>query len=145
MKGNSMRKKRMTKISQIWIGALLIILSVLVGVIIFYTQAISPYATAKSEAIALAKAKTPVKTVKNFDITTTKTTTYSLIGLDNAGKALGVLIPAKSGEITVVEMADNQSELTEKTAKLTLYKGKVVWQKSDMTMYAFETGEKVAF
>lgn len=138
-----MRKKRMTKISQIWIGVLLIILSLLIGTIFFYMQAMSPYSRAKSDAISLAKAKTPVKEVTNFEITTTLTTTYSLIGQDSKGEALGVLMPAKGGEIKVVKLADNKSDLTEKTAALTLYDGKVAWQIKDMVLYAFDTGEKI--
>ena len=101
-----MRKKRMTKISQIWIGGLLIILSLLVGTIFFYMQAMSPHRRAKSDAIRLAQAKTPVKKVTNFEITTTTVTTYSLIGQDSKGQALGVLMPAQGGERNVVKLAD---------------------------------------
>ena len=101
-----MRKKRMTKISQIWIGVLLIILSLLIGTIFFYMQAMSPYSRAKSEAISIARAKTPVKKVTNFEITTTTDTTYSLIGQDSKGQACGVVMPAKGGEIKVVKLAD---------------------------------------
>ncbi|GAB2023240.1 hypothetical protein RyT2_23150 [Pseudolactococcus yaeyamensis] len=133
----------MTKISQICIGVLLIILSLLVGTIFFYMQAISPYSQAKSDAISLVKDKTPVKKVTHFEITTTTDTTYSLIGQDSKGQALGVLIPAQGGEIKVVKLADNKSDLTEKTAKLTLYEGKVAWQTKDMTLYAFDTGDKL--
>ena len=138
-----MRKKRMTKISEIWIGVLLIILSLLIGTIFFYMQAMSPYSRAKSDAISLVKAKTPVKKVTNFEVTTTTTTTYSLIGQDSKGEALGILLPAKGGEIKVVKLADNKSDLTEKTAALTLYDGQVVWQTKDMVLYAFDTGEKI--
>ena len=138
-----MRKKRMTKISQIWIGVLLIILSLLIGTIFFYMQAMSPYSRAKSDAISLVKAKTPVKKVTNFEVTTTTTTTYSLIGQDSKGEALGILLPAKGGEIKVVKLADNKSDLPEKTAALTLYDGQVVWQTKDMVLYAFDTGEKI--
>lgn len=138
-----MRKKRMTKISQIWIGVLLIILSLLIGTIFFYMQAMSPYSRAKSDAISFVKAKTPVKKVTNFEVTTTTTTTYSLIGQDSKGEALGILLPAKGGEIKVVKLADNKSDLTEKTAALTLYDGQVVWQTKDMVLYAFDTGEKI--
>ena len=138
-----MRKKRMTKISQIWIGVLLIILSLLIGTIFFYMQAMSPYSRATSDAISLVKAKTPVKKVTNFEVTTTTTTTYSLIGQDSKGEALGILLPAKGGEIKVVKLADNKSDLTEKTAALTLYDGQVVWQTKDMVLYAFDTGEKI--
>lgn len=138
-----MRKKRMTKISQIWIGVLLIILSLLIGTVFFYMQAMSPYSRAKSDAISFVKAKTPVKKVTNFEVTTTTTTTYSLIGQDSKGEALGILLPAKGGEIKVVKLADNKSDLTEKTAALTLYDGQVVWQTKDMVLYAFDTGEKI--
>ncbi|GAX47696.1 hypothetical protein RsY01_1297 [Lactococcus reticulitermitis] len=138
-----MRKKRMTKISQIWIGVLLIILAFLIGTIFFYMQAMSPYSRAKSDAISLVKAKTDVKKVTNFDITTTTDTTYSVIGQDSKGQALGVLIPAQGGEIKVVKLADNKSDLTEKTATLTLYDDQVAWQTKDMVLYAFETGEKL--
>ena len=138
-----MRKKRMTKISQIWIGVLLIILSLLIGTIFFYMQAMSPYSRAKSDAISLVKAKTPVKKVTNFEVTTTTTTTYSLIGQDSKGEALGILLPTKDSEIKVVKLADNKSDLTEKTAALTLYDGQVVWQTKDMVLYAFDTGEKI--
>lgn len=138
-----MRKKRMTKISQIWIGVLLNILSLLIGTIFFYMQAMSPYSRAKSEAISIARAKTPVKKVTNFEITTTTDTTYSLIGQDSKGQAFGVLMPAKGGEIKVVKLADNKSELTEKTASLTLYNGKIAWQTKDMVLYAFDSGKKL--
>lgn len=56
-------------------------------------QAMSPYSRAKSEAISIARAKTPVKKVTNFEITTTTDTTYSLIGQDSKGQAFGVLMP----------------------------------------------------
>lgn len=138
-----MTRKRLTKTNQIVIGLLLIVLSVLLGVIFFYSQATAPYTQAKNEAIALAQAKTNVKTVTHFDITTTTTTTYSLIGKDVKGQALGVLLPAKGGEIKVVKLSDNQSDWTEKTAKLTLYKGQVVWQTKDLSLYGFETGQKI--
>ena len=105
--------------------------------------AMSPYSRAKSDAISLVKAKTPVKKVTNFEVTTTTTTTYSLIGQDSKGEALGILLPAKGGEIKVVKLADNKSDLTEKTAALTLYDGQVVWQTKDMVLYAFDTGEKI--
>lgn len=138
-----MTRKRLTKTNQIVIGLLLIVLSVLLGVIFFYSQATAPYTQAKNEAIALAKAKTDVKTVTHFDITTTTSTTYSLIGKDAKGQAVGVLLPAKGGEIKVVNLSDNQSDWTEKTAKLTLYKGQVVWQTKDLSLYGFETGQKI--
>ncbi|MDR1606727.1 MAG: DUF5590 domain-containing protein [Streptococcaceae bacterium] len=135
----------MTKMTQLLMGSLLIILSLLIGLFVFYTQAMRPYTQAKQAAIRLAKAKTPVTTVKNFDITTTRTTTYSLIGQDKAGHALGVLIPATGGDIIVVKLADNQSKLNEKTAKLTRYKDEVVWQDGQQRLYAFKTGQQVNY
>ncbi|GFH41847.1 hypothetical protein Hs30E_03980 [Lactococcus hodotermopsidis] len=133
----------MTKTSQIWIGTFMIILAFLVGVIIFFAQATSPYTQAKADAIRLAKEKTSVKTVTNFSITTTKTSTCSLIGVDADNQIVGVLIPAEGGEIITVKLSDNKSNLTEKTAKLTLYKGKVVWQTAELALFDFETGKEI--
>lgn len=138
-----MKKKRMTKTNQIVIGMLLILLSTLVGIIIFYTQATSPYTKVRTDAIRIAQSKTAIKAVTNFDITTTTTTTYSLIGKNAKGETIGVLMPKSGGEIRVVLLADNQSNQSIKTAKLTLYKGKVVWQTKEKALYAFDTGEQL--
>lgn len=138
-----MRKKRMPKATQILIGALLIILAILLSALLMFKQAMSPYTRAKTSAISLAKKKTPVTDVTYFDMVTTQSTTYSVIGLDKQKQTLGVLIPEKGGDIVVVNMADNHSELTPKTAKLTLYKNQVVWVSKDLTLYDFKTGDKV--
>ena len=74
---------------------------------------------------------------------TTQSTTYSVIGLDKQDKKLGVLIPEKGGEITVVTMSDNKSKLNEKTAKLGLNDGNVVWVAADGSYYDFKTGDQV--
>ncbi|GFH40744.1 DUF5590 domain-containing protein [Lactococcus insecticola] len=138
-----MLNHRMTRTSQIWIGALLIVLAFLVGIFIFIGQLTAPYVEAKRDAIQLVKSKNILKTVENFNITTADSTTYSLVGVDAASQKVGVLMPQKGGEITTVKLSSNKSKLNEKTAKLTLYQGKPAWQKSDMTLYDFATGEKL--
>lgn len=138
-----MKKKRMPRITQLLIGSLLVILAILLSALLLFRQAMVPYTSAKAQAINLAKAKTSLKEVTYFDRVTTQSTIYSVVGLDKNGQTLGVLIPAKAGDITVVNMADNHSNLTPKTAKLTLYKGEVVWLSKDMILYDFKTGDKV--
>lgn len=133
----------MPKITQILMGSLLVILAILLSALLLLRQAMIPYTSAKAQAFKLAKEKTPLKEVTYFDRVTTQSTTYSVIGLDNKKQTLGVLIPAKGGNIIVVNMADNHSDLTPKTAKLTLYKDEVVWQSKDLTLYDFKTGDKV--
>ena len=138
-----MKRKRLTKTKQIWIGVLLVILAVLIGILFFYTQAMRPFTLAKADAISLAKDKASIKKATYFDMVTTQSTTYSVIGLDKQDKKLGVLIPEKGGEITVVTMSDNKSKLNEKTAKLGLNDGNVVWVAADGSYYDFKTGDQV--
>lgn len=138
-----MRKKRMPKITQILIGSLLVVLAILLSILLLFRQEMIPYTSVKTQAIQLAKDKTPIKEVTYFDKVTTQSTTYSVIGLDKKGQTLGVLIPEKGGDIIMVNMADNHSDLKPKTAKLTLYKGAVVWLSKDLTLYEFKTGDKV--
>ena len=90
-----MRRRRMTLHTQIIIGVLTVILAGFIAISLFIWRAVSPYNTARSAAIAIAKDKTELKTPTAFDIATTDSTDYSLLGKTEKGKEIGVLIPEK--------------------------------------------------
>ncbi|MGL4335212.1 MAG: DUF5590 domain-containing protein [Lactococcus garvieae] len=146
-----MRRRRMTLHTQIIIGVLTVILAGFIAISLFIWRAVSPYNTARSAAIAIAKDKTELKTPTAFDITTTDSTDYSLLGKTEKGKEIGVLIPEKGGNLTVIDMAtgvkpetlqaDNTTSIV-----LALYKNQPVWQvnsREGFKLYDFKTGKEL--
>ncbi|QPS70310.1 DUF5590 domain-containing protein [Lactococcus garvieae] len=146
-----MRRKRMTLHSQIIIGILTVILAGFIAISLFIWRATSPYSTARRAAITIAKDKTDLKTPTAFDIATTDTTDYSLLGKTEQGKEIGVLIPEKGGNLTVVDMSEGVKAETVKSDNtrsivLALYKNKPVWQVNShdgFKLYDFKSGEEL--
>ncbi|EKF50578.1 hypothetical protein C426_2082 [Lactococcus garvieae DCC43] len=141
----------MTLHSQIIIGILTVILAGFIAISLFIWRATSPYSTARRAAITIAKDKTDLKTPTAFDIATTDTTDYSLLGKTEQGKEIGVLIPEKGGNLTVVDMSEGVKAETVKSDNtrsivLALYKNKPVWQVNShdgFKLYDFKSGEEL--
>lgn len=141
----------MTLHSQIIIGILTVILAGFIAVGLFFWRATSPYSTARSAAIAIATEKTDLKTPTAFDIATTETTDYSLLGKTEQGKEIGVLIPGNGGNLTVVDMSEGVKAETvtgdnTTSVVLALYKNKPVWQvnsRDGFKLYDFKSGEEL--
>jgi uncharacterized protein YpmB len=146
-----MRKRKMTRHSQIIIGILTIIVAIGLASGIFIWKSVSPYRTVRAEAIAIAKQSADLKTAEAFDIATTDTTSYSIVGLSNSNQEIGVLVPQKSGQITVVNLKDgvSPSTLTQKgtnSVVLALYKGQPAWEVNNVNgfkVYDFKTGKEL--
>ncbi|WP_244842514.1 cell wall elongation regulator TseB-like domain-containing protein [Lactococcus nasutitermitis] len=137
--------------TQIIIGALTVIIAIYIAIGLFLNKAISPYNTTRAQAINIAKKETNLKTAQSFDIATTDITTYAIKGLDKNNKEIGVIIPQKSGKITVVDMDKGvaPTSLTSKNTSsvvLTLYKGKAAWEvnsSNNYKVYDFTTGKEL--
>ncbi|XOW21220.1 DUF5590 domain-containing protein [Lactococcus cremoris] len=56
----------------------------------------------RAQAINIAKDKTDLVKATGFDIASTDTVTYSIVGLNKANQEVGILIPKKSGKIKEV-------------------------------------------
>lgn len=144
-----MRKRKMTHHSQIIIGILTIILAIYLATALFIWKSLTPYHSMRTQAIEIAQKNTDLKTTKAFDIATTDSTTYSLVGLDKSNQEIGVLIPKKSGSITVVKLSDGvaPATLTSKNTQsvvLALYKNKPAWEVNNSNgfkIYDFKTGK----
>ncbi|AYG00887.1 DUF5590 domain-containing protein [Lactococcus allomyrinae] len=144
-----MKNRKMTRHSQIIIGVLTVILAIYLATALFFWKSMNPYHSMRAQAITIAKKKTDLKTPEAFDIATTDTTTYSIVGIDKDNKEIGVLIPKKAGTITVVNLNEgvSPSTLTTKNTKsvvLALYKNKPAWEVNNSNgfkVYDFKSGK----
>lgn len=103
----------------LFISIVLLLLVVLVGSLM-YIRASRPMRQAKSEAIALAKKHVSLDKVDQFYWFTREATYFSLVGQDEQGKEIVVVIPKSGEEMTVM----NQNEgITEEKARA-IVKGK---------------------
>lgn len=147
----NMRKRKMTRHSQIIIGILTVIVALYLAIAFFFWRSLTPYQSGRKQAIAIAQQKTDLKTATAFDIATTDTTTYSVVGLDSSKQEIGVLIPKKSGKITVVRLADGVSPTTLTSQKtqsvvLALYQGQPAWEVNNsdgFKVYDFKSGKEL--
>lgn len=141
----------MTRHSQIIIGILTVILAIYLSIALFFWKSLTPYHSVRGQAIAVAQEKTDLKEATAFDIATTDTTTYSVVGLDRNKQKIGVLIPKKAGEITVVKLDEGVSPKTLTTKQtqsvvLALYQGKPAWEVNNTNgfkVYDFKTGKEL--
>ena len=146
-----MRKRKMTPHSQMIIGILTVILALYLASALFIWKSVNPYHTIRTQAIEIAKKKTDLKTAEAFDIATTDSTTYSIVGLNKANQEIGVLVPKKAGNIVVVNLQDGvtPSSLTSKdthSVVLALYKGQPAWEvnnSSGFKIYDFKSGKEL--
>ncbi|WP_251712058.1 cell wall elongation regulator TseB-like domain-containing protein [Lactococcus ileimucosae] len=146
-----MRKKRMSLHSQIIIGILTVILAAFIALSLFIWRATSPYSTARRAAISIAKEKTELRTPTAFDLATTDSTDYSLLGKTEQGKEIGVLIPKNGGNLTVVDLSEGVKADTLKADNTTsivlaLYNDQPVWQVNShegFKLYDFKTGKEL--
>lgn len=131
---------------------------------ILFINARQPMNQAKKEAVAIAKEHTSLSTVDKFYWFTRKETFFSIVGKDDTGKEIVVIIP-KSGETArQLNQADGLTEAVARQlvkerysqtiiekASLGIYNDQPVWeivaenQDQTLTYYllAFENGEEV--
>ena len=141
----------MTRHSQIIIGILVIILAIYLSISLFLWKSLTPYHSVRAQAIKIAKEKTDLVKATGFDIATTDTVTYSIVGIDKSNQEVGILIPKKSGKIKEVNLSEGVSpaSLTSKNTKsvvLALYKGKPAWEVNNSNgfkVYDFESGKEL--
>ncbi len=146
-----MRKRRMSVPAQVTIGILTVVLAIYLATALFFAKATSPFNSTRAQVIKIAKAQAGLKTAEAFGIATTDSTSYAVIGQDNSGKEIGVIIPKNNKNLTVVNMADGISpeKLTEKNTSsvvLALYKNKPAWEVNDSNgfkVYDFTSGKKL--
>ncbi|MCB5952612.1 DUF5590 domain-containing protein [Enterococcus sp. BWT-B8] len=118
-----------------------ILLTVIVMLSIFYIRATHPMAQAKREAVKIAEEYTELETVDNFYWFNRKETYFTVTGKDASGKEIIVVVPEKSGNVTVLNQEDGISEDQAKQmvaqsykeeeiqkANLGLFDGEVVWE-----------------
>lgn len=72
-----MKKRKMTRHSQIIIGILVIILAIYLSIGLFFWKSLNPYHSVRAQAINIAKDKTDLVKATGFDIASTDTVTYS--------------------------------------------------------------------
>ncbi|BBC60863.1 cell wall elongation regulator TseB-like domain-containing protein [Melissococcus plutonius] len=130
-------KKRVTFL----LGLIVILLAIIVISIILLTRSNQPIEQAKKEAIAIARQHTNLSEVDHFYQFSRKKVYFSLTGKEKDGKEIAVIIPKKSGKITVLNQKDGLTEeavrqLVQqqspeesiKKASLGIYKGKPAWE-----------------
>ena len=146
-----MKKRKMTRHSQIIIGILVIIFAIYLSISLFFWKSLNPYHSVRAQAIDIATEKTDLVKATGFDIAATDTVTYSIVGLNKANQEIGILIPKKSGKIKEVKLSQGVSpaSLTTKDTKsvvLALYKGKPAWEVNNSNgfkVYDFESGKEL--
>jgi uncharacterized protein YpmB len=147
-----MKKRRKISLAdQIMIGLLSVVLAVFLAYFVYIQVAVRPFEAARTQIIKIAKEKTDLTKVETFNFVTTDKSYYSLTGKDAAGEKIGVIVPKKSGTISVIKLSDGVaiSTLPQKkatTIDLALFKGKLVWEvntKTNFKLYDFKTGQEV--
>ena len=144
-----MRKQRMTVASQVTIGILALVVALMVAAGLFLFGALRPFSSPRAQLISIAKSQADMKTPEAFGIATTNETTYAVVGKDKAGKTIGVIIPQKKKQVTVVNLADGVAPATLKKADtksivLGLYHGQPIWEvnsRKDYQIFDFKTGK----
>lgn len=117
------------------------LLVIIVAITIFYVRSTHPRTQAKKEATAIAKEYAHLTTVDDFYWFTRKETYFSVTGRNDKGDELAVIIPKKSGEVTVLNQKDGKTEaqirqLVESTyqesdiqkVSLGMYENKPAWE-----------------
>jgi uncharacterized protein YpmB len=145
------KKRKISLLDQIMIGVLSVIAASFLSYLVFANTMASPIAKNRSQLIQVAKKKAGLNKVATYNIVTTDKTYYSLTGTDDSGEKIAVIIPKKSGKITVIKLSEGvaESSLSKKdtvTIDVALYNGKAVWEvnsKKDFKLYDFKTGKQL--
>ena len=141
-----MKKRKMTRHSQIIIGILVIILAIYLSISLFFWKSLNPYHSVRAQAIDIATEKTDLVKATGFDIAATDTVTYSIVGLNKANQEIGILIPKKSGKLSQGVSPASLTTKDTKSVVLALYKGKPAWEVNNSNgfkVYDFESGKEL--
>lgn len=144
-----MKRYQMNRPVQITIGILTVILASYLAVILFFGMALYPFNHTRAQAIEIAKKQAKLTKIEAYGVATTDETSYAVTGRNNSGQEIGVIIPQKSKNLTLVKLDRGISpkELVEKSTTsvvLGLYKGKPAWEVNTHTGFKvcdFKTGK----
>lgn len=102
--------KHSHKVVAVLISVLIVLIAVVVGTVLIFTQATKPTRTAKKQAISIAKDYADMQQTDDFYWFTWKDTYYSVTGTDSNGKKIIAVIPEDGGNVRVVNQSDGYSE-----------------------------------
>ncbi|MFV0556048.1 MAG: DUF5590 domain-containing protein [Lactovum sp.] len=145
------KRRQFSKLDQLMMGSLVIVLAGFFSYYLFVFTAVSPLTKTRDQVIQIVKEKTSMVKVETFNIVTTDKTYYSLIGKNSADEDLAIVIPKEPGEIYEVKLSEgvDVSSLPQENATtidFAIFKGKLVWEvntKEEFKIYDFKTGEEV--
>jgi uncharacterized protein YpmB len=147
----AMKRRKISLLDQIMIGLLFVLAAGFLSYFVYVNAMAQPIANNRSKVIKIAKNKAGLVKVETYNLVTTDKSYYSLTGTDSRGEKTAIIIPEKSGEITVVKLSEGvaQASLPQKgavTIDLALYKGSLVWEvntSKDFELYDFKTGKQL--
>lgn len=140
------------------------LLAIIVCMIIVFTRSNHSMAQAEKEATKIAKEYANLETVDDFYWFTRKETSFSVLGKDDQGNELVVLIPKSGDQVKVLNqkegasekqirqvMAQDYQQSNIKKVNLGLYDGKATWEvvaenpdKSlNYYLFSFENAEEI--
>ncbi|MDR0297589.1 MAG: DUF5590 domain-containing protein [Streptococcaceae bacterium] len=140
------KRKKMSVLDQLVMGILGIVAVSFLAIFATFYFVASPYQKTERAAIAIAKEKTSLKTVKTFEIVTTDVSVYSLTGEDAAGKNIAVLLPKSGGAIQTISLENGKKPTTTDPLSVGWYKNQPVWESNTPTafkLYDFKTGKQI--
>ncbi|WP_460023464.1 cell wall elongation regulator TseB-like domain-containing protein [Lactovum odontotermitis] len=146
-----MKRRKISLLDQIMIGLLSVVAAGFLSYLVYAGTMGHPIAKNRTEIINVAKDKAGLAKVSTYNLVTTDKSYYSLTGSDAKGEKIAVIIPKKSGKITVLKLAGGvaESSLPQKgavTIDIALFKGDPVWEvntKNDFKIYDFKTGQQL--
>lgn len=146
-------------------GVAAILFLVLLFSVIFYTRANRPMSQAQKEAEAIAQKYAKLSETDKFYWFTREQTYFSLLGKNDKGQEIAVIIPKSGDKVTLLSQKDGISELDARSmvkntypeenvqkAELGIYKDQPVWevvtknQTGELNYYllTFKDGEEVS-
>ncbi|MCL2677304.1 MAG: DUF5590 domain-containing protein [Streptococcaceae bacterium] len=147
-----MNKKKMPIYVQIIIGVLVLVIAIFLAYGLFLNQTIKPYGISREQAVSIARKNADIPKITAYDIATTDVTTYSLLGENSQGQAIGVIIPKNDSQnVRTVTLSQGYSAnklMTKGVTSVVLgfYQDKPIWQVNSNTgfkIYDFQTGKEL--
>lgn len=106
----SKEEKKERRQTNILIAVIVVLLCVIIFPTVFYIRANRPMAQAEREATEIAQKYAKLESVDKFYWFTQKKTYFSLLGSNDSGKEIAVIIPKSGDKVTILNQSDGLSE-----------------------------------
>ncbi|GAA3013976.1 DUF5590 domain-containing protein [Tetragenococcus solitarius] len=118
-------KRETYKVTALFVISM-VLLFIIFFSIIFYIRASRPMRQAKQEAVEIAEKYANIDTVDDFYWFTREKTYFTVMGKDESGRDLAVIIPKAGNKVTVEQQDDGLSEQEAKQTVLQNHKNETV-------------------